>query len=139
MEAGTKGWIAPAKLKECQALSLISPHRLRSSLFTVETWSFPIFRFSDFSILDFAKILVDEKNNFGVTREFTAGYGIALLRIPTLYVPECASPCDVITHAAGGTPLCLAQRGGPRSNAYSEVRWMIRQRPEGSFRRVAHA
>jgi hypothetical protein len=26
-----------------------------------------------------------------------------------------------------------------RSNAYSEVRWMIRQRPEGSFRRVAHA
>jgi hypothetical protein len=50
--------------------------------------------FSDFPILDFEKILVDEKNNFGVTREFTAGYGIALLRIPTLYVPECASPCE---------------------------------------------
>jgi hypothetical protein len=44
-------------------------------------------------------------------------------------------------HMAPLALLCalLREAYGQRLNAYSEVKWMIRQRPEGSFRRVAHA
>jgi hypothetical protein len=78
--------IASTNAKSSQAAFACSTSQIELKSFSRRKDLF--FDFLDFAILDFQKIVVDEKNNLRVTRDPTVGYGFALARIVTLYISD---------------------------------------------------